>query len=136
MKIALIRTLSGLKPAYDSDNESLKKIKLNQIYEFEFKQPRNYKHHRKFFALINLAFQNQDVYSNIDDLREDLTVSSGYYRMIQDRQGNEIKKPLSISFASMDQSEFNELYSKVCRVIIEWLGVTNTEIEEEITQYY
>lgn len=136
MKIALIRTLSGLKPAYDSDNEKLKKIKLNQIYEFEFKIPRNYKFHRKFFALINLCYQNQEVYQNIDDLREDLTISAGYHRIVYDRDGVEQKKALSISFASMDDHEFSELYSKVCKVIIDWLGVTNIEIEEEIIQYF
>ena len=136
MKIALIRTLSGLKPAYDSDNESLKKIKLNKIYEFEFKQTRNYKFHRKFFALINLAFQNQDIYSTIEDLREDLIIDAGFYRTVTNLHGMESKKALSISFASMDETEFNDLYNKVCQVIIKWLGVTNSEIEEEILQYY
>lgn len=36
MKIALIRTLSGLKPAYDSDNENLKKKKyMKTLNHFE-----------------------------------------------------------------------------------------------------
>lgn len=136
MKIALIKTLSGLKPAYDSDKENYNKIKLNQIYEFEFKQPRNYKFHRKFFALLNLCFQNQEHYNDFEDLRHDLIISAGYYRIIHDRDGVEITKPLSISFASMDEHEFSELYTKVSKVIIDWLGVTNEDLENEILQYY
>ena len=136
MKLALIKTLSGLKPAYDSDKENYNKIKLNQIYEFEFKQPRNYKFHRKFFALLNLCFQNQEHYNDFEDLRHDLIISAGYCRTIYDRDGLEIKKPLSISFASMDEHEFSELYTKVSKVIIDWLGVTNEDLENEILQYY
>ena len=58
MKILVVKTLSGIKPAYDSDKEAFNKMPFNEVFEIEYKKKRNVKFHRKFFALLNLAFQD------------------------------------------------------------------------------
>jgi hypothetical protein len=137
MKIALIKNLNGsFTPAYDSDLEIAKKIKVNSFYEFDFKKPRNYLFHKKFFALINLAYHNQDTYNNIDDLREDLIVDAGFYRKTRTMHNETIKKALSVSFAAMDDIEFNDLYSRVADVIVKWLGIEKQDIVDNINQYF
>lgn len=137
MKITLIKTLNGsFKPAYDTDYENAKKIKPNEPYEFEFKKPRNYKFHCKFFALINMVFQNQEVYSNIDDMREDLIADAGFYYTVIDMHGNERKKAKSISFAAMDEIEFNDLYSRVIDSIVNWLKWERQDIIDNIDQFF
>jgi two-component SAPR family response regulator len=137
MKIALIKNLNGsFTPAYDSDLEIAKKIKVNSFYEFDFKKPRNYLFHKKFFALINLAYHNQDTYNNIDDLREDLIVNAGFYRKTRTMHNETIKKALSVSFAAMDDIEFNDLYSRVADVIVKWLGIEKQDIVDNINQYF
>ena len=119
MKILMSKTLSGqLKPCYDSDAELLKKIKAGDEVECEIKRPRNYKLLKKFMALINLCFQNQEQFSNIDDLRAELTIEAGYYVSYYNLQGVETRRPKSISFASMEEDEFEKLYSDVLDVII------------------
>lgn len=135
-KIALVRTLSGFKPAYDSDIELSKKIKLNEVYVYDFKKPRNYEFHKKFFALVNMVFQNQEQYTNIEHLRKDLIIESGNYDLRYDFLGVEIKEAKSISFSSMDDIRFSELYNSVIDVIIKYFHFDRQEILENIEQYY
>jgi hypothetical protein len=137
MKIALIKNLNGtFTPAYDSDLEIAKKIKVNSFYEFDFKKPRNYLFHKKFFALINLSYHNQDTYNNIDDMREDLIIDAGFYRTTENKRGETVKKALSVSFSKMDEIEFNDLYSRVADVIVKWLGIEKQDIVDNINQYF
>ena len=79
MKIHVIKTLGGLKPYSEKAEQVFSKIQLNEVIEIDYKKQRNIKFHRKFFALINLVYQNQDHYNNIDELREDLTIEAGFY---------------------------------------------------------
>jgi len=137
MKLYLVKQLNGtFKPAYDSDYEKAKKIKVNELYEYDFKQPRNVKFHRKFFALLNLVYNNQDVYSNIEDLREDLTIEAGYFRLTENIKGQTVKRAKSISFASMDETGFSDLYNSVVNVVINWLKISKEEISENIEQFF
>jgi len=137
MKITLVKQLNGqFKTAYDSDYEKAKKIKVNEFYEFEYKKPRNYEFHKKFFALVELVYQNQEAYSNKDDLREDLTVDAGFYRTATNLQGNEVKKAQSISFASMDEIEFNEFYNRFIDAVVRWLKIDKQDLVDNITQYF
>lgn len=137
MKLLMVKNLNNtLSCAYDSDYDNLKKIKSNSFIEVEIKSKRNILFHRKFFALLNLVFQNQEQYTNIDHLRKDLTVSSGYYDLRYNIQGEEIKEPKSISFASMDELEFSEYYNRVIDVVVKWLGIDKQDLIDNINQYF
>jgi hypothetical protein len=137
MKLLVIKTQSGLKPVYDSDYEIYIKIPIGEQFEIEYKKQRNLKFHKKMFALFKLAFENQEAYSNLNDLRRDLTITAGYYTESANVLTGEVfKHAKSISFASMDGMEFNNLYEAIKTVIIEWLGVTDEQIETEILQYF
>lgn len=137
MKLFVIKSLSGtIKPAYDSDFEHLKKMKAGEVYECEIKMPRNIKFHRKFFALINLVFQNQELYTNIEHLRKDLIIASGNYDTRYNLDGVEILEPKSISFAKMDESEFSELYTSVVDVICKYFHFDKEELINEVAQYF
>lgn len=138
MKIALIKQLNNtFKIAYNSDYENAKKIPLNEPIEFEFKKVRNYKFHKKFFALINLVFDNQEIYNNIEHLRKELIIASGHYDLIFDLEtGQQKKEAQSIKFSSMDEIEFNKLYSDVLKIIVDKFKFDRFEIEENIQQYF
>lgn len=137
MKITLVKQLNGqFKLAYDSDFEQAKKIKAGEFYEFSYSKPRNYLFHKKFFALVELVYQNQEAYSNKDDLREDLTIDAGFYRVTTNLQGNEVKKAKSISFAQMDEIEFNEFYNRFIDAVVRWLKIDKQDLIDNITQYF
>lgn len=137
MKITLIKTLNNtFKIAYDSDFEKAKKIKVGEPYEYEYKNVRNPGHHRKYFAMLNMVFQNQELYNNIDHLRSDLTIEAGYYDLRANIHGEEIKEPKSISFASMDQSQFDEYYNACLDVIVKHFHFDKQDIIDNIEQYF
>ena len=137
MKITLCKQLNNtFKVAYDSDYEKLKKIKVNEPFEFEYKNSRNIKFHRLYFSLLNLVFQNQEIYNNIDHLRRDLTIESGYYDLRANIHGEEIKEPKSISFASMNQEEFSEYYNAVLDTIVKYFHFDKEDIISNVEQYF
>lgn len=138
MKILVVKTLNGsLKPAYDTDLEVFKKMPKGEPFEIEYKKKRNPLFHRKYFGLMNLAFNNQDTYEHLDDVRRYISVMAGFVEEMVNAQTGEIYHvPKSISFDSMDELEFSELYERSKDVISEWIGVSNEEIEVEILQYY
>ena len=103
---------------------------------FSWSKPRNYEFHKKFFGLLKLAFDNQELFDIMDDMREELIIEAGFFRLTYDINGVEKKKAKSISFASMDEVEFNELYSCLINVIVKWLGITKEDIIEHIEQYF
>lgn len=137
MKILVIKTPSGLKPLYDSDYNNYSKIALGEEFEIEYTKKRNSRFHRKFFALLKLAFENQQDYRNLDVMRKDLIIVAGYYdEHINLITGEVTKVHKSISFSNMGEIEFSEIYEAVKNVISRWLGLTNETIENEILQYF
>lgn len=131
MKLQMTKTISGLKPCYSIDSEVYDKMKLGNDYEVTIKQPRNYKFHKKYFALINLGYENQGKYNNADHYRKVMQLKAGYYETIETDKGT-IYLPLSISFGSMDNVEFEDLYESVLTVICEELGLGSEEMSSEV----
>ena len=55
-KIHFINTIGGLVPLTEDDRERKKRWKLGAVISADFKQVRDPVKHRKFFALLNLAY--------------------------------------------------------------------------------
>lgn len=137
MKINIVRQPNNtFKLAYDSDFEKLRSIKVGEPYEVEIKNKRNAKFHRKFFALINLVFQNQENYNNIEELRKDLTIASGFYTQHETFTGQIRTEANSIAFNKMDEIEFSELYSKFLDTIEKYFNFDKEMINENIREFY
>ena len=137
MEIQLVKTLSGVfKLAFDSDFEKAKKIPLNEPFIVTYVKKRNAKFHRKFFALINMVYQNQERYNNYDELRKHLTIASGYFNLTHDLDGVEQKEAKSISFASMDETEFSDLYNAVIDTIIRYFNFDKQDIIDNVEKYF
>jgi hypothetical protein len=135
MKIALVKNLdNSFKIAHPSDYETAKKLKVGETHFFEVKKERNIMFHRKLFALINLVFQNQDLTDDKDNLRAYLTVKAGFYETIKSDIGV-MYLPKSISFAKMDEIEFEELFIKFLNVSSMLIGVENVDIMNEISEF-
>lgn len=134
MKIFMKRTQMGLTPMYDSDHESLKKIAFGKEVVCDVKIPRNYEFHKKFMALLNLAFQNQDRYENFEHLRYVYTLKAGFFEEIATDKGV-VFKPKSISFAKMDELEFSDLYNRMVDVVIKEIGADREMIESELINF-
>lgn len=55
-ELALIRTTHGLVPATEADRELVQKWKAGQVIRGKFARMRNARFHRKFFSMLELAF--------------------------------------------------------------------------------
>ena len=131
-------TGSSLKPMYNSDHDTFKKakLKIGEVYELEFKRPRNYKYHKKYFALLNLVYDNQEFFTDFESFREYIVTKSGYYIKTLTPKGV-FYKAKSISFASMDGSEFESLFDKTLDVVIaEFIPIGKNEIKAELSEFY
>jgi hypothetical protein len=136
-KITLIKTFNNyFRIAHDSDYEIAKKIPLNEPIVYEWTKPRNYLFHKKFFALLKLVYENQEVYNNMDELRKDLTINAGFFTSRFDFKGVEVIEAKSISFASMDENEFQEFYNRIIDEVIKWLSISKQDILDHIEQYF
>jgi len=137
MDIMLIKQWEdSFKPAYDSDYQKAKKIKVDFAVSCKITKPRNIKFHRKFFALMNLVFNNQEHYINIDHLRRDLIIASGYYTKSKSITGEEVTEAKSISFSTMSEIEFNELYTNILISIEKYFHFDQDRVRKEIEQYF
>jgi len=131
----------SFKPAFESDLEIAKKIKINEIYKVKITKPRNVMFHRKYFALLNLAFANFETENTFDDFRKEIIKRAGFYREITNFKGEKEYVAKSISFAGMDDIEFDDLYSKSLAVIFKFtlkLDMTKenlTNLQEELINF-
>lgn len=123
-----------LIPEHDTDYEKLKGLHRDVTYKVTLTRPRNYLFLKKFFALLNLAYQNQDTFNNLDDMRDWLTMSAGFYSRVQTPTG-EIFKPKSISFAGMSEDEFEDVYNRVADEICKWLDLSDEDLQENLIHF-
>ena len=107
------------------------KMEPGELAQAEMVIPRNGKFHRRFFALLNVGFEHwqsgrkhktykgQPVLKSFDTFREDIIVLAGFYDQHFDVRDRMVLKAKSISFAAMDDTEFEKLYSAVSDVLLE-----------------
>lgn len=134
MKIYCRNTISGLVPLYPADFDSKRKLKLGQDYECEIKNPRNIGFHKKFFALLNIGHENTQLDMPMDAYRKYITIKAGFYNAYSTPKGL-FYDAKSISFASMSQDEFEDVYSRVLDKIIDDIGATKEDIEEQLLNF-
>ena len=137
MKFYLAKKGSYFIPATEDDSVKARKVGQGEVVVVKVVDQRNYKHLKKFFALINIAFSNMpEKYDNHfptpELLREELIKRAGYYHTYTDVKGNIQYVARSISFEKMSQDEFSDLYSRVLDVIIKWFDFPRETIESEL----
>lgn len=131
----LTKTKAGIfLPTYPSDRDAADKVPVGgEVYAA---QRRNIGHHRKFFALMNLYFSNQNKYDNFDLFRKITLINAGHYDEVPDSKGNNHKIPHSISFENMNQEEFEKVYNDVLAVVSKQLNTSAEEINNELESFY
>ena len=133
-KIYVVKTLRGLEPAWDSDEEHVKKLKLGETYAIEIKRPRNIKFHKKYWALVNLVFSNMpddfelrshdgeivDKINTAEALHYHIKMQCGLVERTTSLGGKVIWRVKSIAFQKMDEAEFDAFYQRAVDVIVKY----------------
>ena len=125
------KTLAGLEPA---DGFEMPRLKLGSVVKVKITQARNMKHHRLFFALMNKIFENQETYETLEDLVNVIKIATGHCHVYRKKNGDPLPVPRSIAFHKMDQTQFDDFYAKVIRLVRENIvpGLDEGALREEI----
>lgn len=136
-KFYVTKTLTGLLPSNRTSEDAMQKLKTGEEYMVEVKRPRNLKHHKKFFALIGLVFDNQSRYQSTDELLDMIKIAAGHVDVRVSPSGQEYKIPKSINFASMDQAAFDVFYQSVVDVVCKYFipGLDQGELKRELMEF-
>tara|TARA_R110000824_G_scaffold132271_10_gene294689 strand:- start:2106 stop:2522 length:417 start_codon:yes stop_codon:yes gene_type:complete len=129
----IIHSIPVLAPNCVDAVEWLKKTKLDQGVLIDPRRPRNIKHHRKLFALLNLAVDNWPVDITTHALLGLIKIRTGHADPVESAEGV-VWIPRSINFESMDQTEFDPFYEKAIQLIALALGVDVADLEREAVE--
>ena len=105
------------------------RLPLYQQFMLRFVAPRNYQFHKKFFCLIDFAYDHWEpseeykgvkIAKNSDTFRKEITIMAGCYDVVASLGGEGVKKVAkSISWSKMTEDEFTVLYDAAKDVIWE-----------------
>ena len=127
-ELGFIRGQNGLVPDGQDAAEWFAKVKPGARVAAKVSVPRNPRFHRKFFAMLNVAYANWDnptvetplgpAQCSFNKFRKEVCMLAGYSKPVVNVRGEVEFEAESIKFASMDEAEFAKLYSAVCNVIL------------------
>lgn len=127
-------------PCTPESIELAKNVPVGKVIDVEYSFPRNIQFHRKWFALLKIGFENwnpgeiNNQYGtpekNFDRFRKDVTILAGYYHVVVRLDGSTRVEADSVSFGSMDEAQFKELYSKTIDVLLKRVYDNSMSAEE------
>lgn len=133
----------GLIPMYDSDLDEKHRLRIGDNVLCTIKRPRNYEFHKKYFALLRLTvanlphlIQQQMQIFTEEDLLDCLKIDLGLFTT-RWHGGRQIVKTGSISFAKMDNTEFEKFFSRSVDTILRIYlrGTDRQALIEEVENY-
>ena len=126
MRIQFVKNGGFLAPVDDDGLNALAKIPQGELVTVELTRPRNPRWHNMYWHLVGLLLDNSDgQYGSTKEAVSDfLKIAASHV----DADGN----PRSISFESMEQTEFEAFYASVCDVVAGLLSTTPDEVREQI----
>lgn len=130
----------GLVPLYDSDYDLKKRLRVGSIVKCKVSNPRNYEHHKKFFALVRLTFDNLPSnlaeyfkVHNEEDMLRRFKRDLGYFKTSLNERGEKEIEYQSISFSAMEQHEFERFYNQ-CIDLVLYKYIKGIDKEDLITE--
>ena len=133
----------GLIPMYDSDLDEKHRLRIGDNVLCTIKRPRNYEFHKKYWALLRLTvanlphlIQQQMQIFTEEDLLDCLKIDLGLFTT-RWHGGRQIVKTGSISFAKMDNTEFERFFSRSVDAILRIYlrGTDRQALIEEVENY-
>jgi len=139
MAKGFFRSVGGKLVPDDQDAAALCAKYSGKIVLAGVTRPRNLKHLRKFFALVNLLWETTicgEKYPSKEALRWALTMAAGYVEIIPTKNGPR-EVPKSISFENMNQDDFNDLYAACIKLVLTEIlpHLTEKDLESELLEF-
>jgi len=134
-KLYFKKTLNGLIPSDSNTKVIYDKIPMRKVVRITLNVARNYEFHKKAMALVKIAFDNQDDFTDFDKFRASLTIRCGHIYPIK-VHGKDHWLPESWAFNKMDNIKFEEFYRNLWGVIYNDIfdGVDAGQLNEAVLQ--
>jgi hypothetical protein len=149
------KKLGAIRPVDDIGREALQHYPDDAVFWVDTKRPRNLRHHRLYWKLIEVVHENleAELFPTKEELHEAVKIMTGLRRRIWLPPGSPLDwhedgrikarvgpdglfvyRPLSISFERMGQDEFSAYYERVADLLARWFlpGVTSAELRREV----
>lgn len=107
-----------LVPQDDASAERIAKLPLGETVEVTIRRERSLPMHRLFFGILSHVAENSR-FETPDRLLVALKIRLGRYDVCRLPNGRAVPVPQSISFAVMDQEEFQKFFDDAVRLICE-----------------
>ena len=126
------KVFGALKPIDPIGEAYLKKIPLGTVAKVTASLPRNAAFHRKYMALLNLGFLNQDRYLDFDEWRKAVAIEARFHDDLVMFDGTIERVAKSIAFHNMDELEFGRLYEVSVQKIAEFLRTSSDSVNDRV----
>ena len=133
---ALFHKVGAKLAPYDRQAvDALGAVPAGTVLRLKWTRPRNIRHHRKLFVLLQLVVDATDHFSSKETLLDSLKVATGHYRNWK-VGGREYLQPTSISFSAMDQDAFEAFYSSAVDMIVNYIlpGIDREDLERDVNE--
>jgi len=121
-------------PSDDKSHEESQKIAVGG--EIKTTKARNIKFHRKAFALLNMAFSNQDKFEQFEVYRKVMIIRAGFYDEAPTKDGEVYFIPKSLSFESMSANDFEAWFEATLNIVSKDLQSSPEDINAELQGFY
>ena len=134
----VVKNLGALRPVDEAGEAAMRSIGQGEIVEVSLRRPRNPQHHRLFWALAALVWEQVQgpEYPTVESLVVRLKIATGHRDEYHFEDGLVAFVPRSIAFHAMDQAEFSQFFDRVC----DWVavnvlpGVTQEDLRRELEE--
>lgn len=134
-EVYLKRTLAGLEANDDEARSTLRRWKPGTVVKANVRVPRDHRSLRRYWALVGLVFDNTDTFPSKEALHFYLKIRAGHATpAVVPGTGEIILLPGSIDYDSLDESEFQVIWQRVCDVVAEDIlpGVSAEQLSLEV----
>lgn len=126
-----------LCPADPETEQRIDRMAAGEVIRGDYKKMRNYLNHKRFFALMKIAYEAWEPTGPVKDgqpepdkspevMRKQLIILAGYYDHAWNLDGTLRLEAKSMSFGNMDEISFREMFSAVVQVVIDKILVNYT----------
>lgn len=133
--IVMRRQRLSLVPVTEQDAELLAAVPFGRDVSVTVgRVTRSLRHHRWFMALLAKVVENSTFYRSTDHLLLYLKQALGLYEDVTMHDGVVVVRFKSISFASMDQTEYGQFVNRALDVIVSEIipGINRDELVREV----
>lgn len=130
------RTESGLAPIDAPGRKFLARTRIGDLVPVRVTVPRNIRLFNKYWAFCGFVAHHSAKFQSAEQASDWIKIGVGHCHMVETRGGIR-RLPLSISWAKMDDLEFEAFWNRVCDFVVAELmpHVTQKELEAELANF-